>query len=74
MKIHLFSQRLSSGHNRYYQIIHASLNDTGSYRCTAENKIGSVDKEIHIDVLRKFFLKRNGFIDTCWFVSTTIDC
>jgi hypothetical protein len=47
----LFSHRLSSGHNRYYQIIRASLNDTGLYTCLAENKIGAMKKDIHIDVL-----------------------
>jgi hypothetical protein len=47
----LFSHRLSSGHNRYYQIIRASLNDTGLYTCLAENKIGVMKKDIHIDVL-----------------------
>lgn len=47
-----FSRRLSSGHNRYYQIIRASLNDTGLYTCVAENKLGKIKKNIQIDVLR----------------------
>jgi len=50
-----FSRRLSSGHNRYYQIIRASLNDTGLYTCVAENKLGKIKKNIQIDVLRTVF-------------------
>jgi len=31
------------------------LNDTGLYTCLAENKIGFIKKEIHIDVLCTFW-------------------
>ncbi|CAF0772843.1 unnamed protein product [Rotaria sordida] len=57
---HFKNRRLSSGHNRYYQIIRASLNDTGLYTCIAENKIGSTKKDIHIDVLLPPSIVNNG--------------
>ena len=53
-KLSFLRRRLSSGHNRYYQIIRASLNDTGLYTCLAENKVGLIKKDIHVDVLRTF--------------------
>jgi len=74
----LFSHRLSSKHNRYYQIIRASLNDTGSYTCLAENKIGIAKKDIHIDVLCKafkiYFCLLNKKLILFSFLSTTIYC
>ncbi|CAF1357382.1 unnamed protein product [Adineta steineri] len=54
------NHRLSSGHNRYYQVIHASLNNTGLYTCLAENKIAIVKKDIHIDVLLPPSILNNG--------------
>ncbi|CAF2244305.1 unnamed protein product [Rotaria magnacalcarata] len=48
---HFKNRQLSSGRNRYYQIIRASLNDSGIYTCVAENKIGITKNDIHIDVL-----------------------
>ncbi|CAF3915835.1 unnamed protein product [Rotaria sp. Silwood2] len=57
---HFKNRRLSSGHNRYYQIVRASLNDTGLYTCIAENKIGIAKKDIHIDVLLPPSIVNNG--------------
>lgn len=50
----IFSHRVSSKHNRYYQITRTLLNDTGLYTCLAENKIGVAKRDIHIDVLCRF--------------------
>ncbi|CAF0852080.1 unnamed protein product [Adineta ricciae] len=57
---HFNNQRLSSGHNRYYQVIRASLNDTGIYTCLAENKIGSTKKDIEINILLPPAILNNG--------------
>ncbi|CAF0756370.1 unnamed protein product [Rotaria sp. Silwood1] len=57
---HFKNRRLSSGHNRYYQIARASLNDTGLYTCIAENKIGIAKQDIHIDVLLPPSIVNNG--------------
>ncbi|UJR25150.1 hypothetical protein I4U23_006509 [Adineta vaga] len=57
---HFNNQRLSSGHNRYYQVVRASLNDTGLYTCLAENKIDSIKKDIQIDILLPPAILNNG--------------
>ena len=53
------------GHNRYYQVIRASLNDTGVYTCVAENKIGSTKKDIEINILCMLFSSWNGTENKC---------